>query len=589
MAPEGRRLALIIASCHFTDNVLQQLIAPGEDAVALERVLKDPAIGWFETKALIDRPSNELRAEIEAFFSTGKREDLLLLYFSGHGLKNDDGKLYLATIDTRRNLPLSTTVEAGFINENMLNCRSRSQVLILDCCHSGAFARGMKAGGVGDSVDIGERFEGGGRVVLTASNAIQYAFEGDKITGERSYSVFTRYLVRGLETGEADLDRDGRIKLDELYNYVYDCVKKETPHQTPGMWAFQVEGDLVLARSKERPPPENSEEAMVAQRYSQALAALTNGHWRESLSHLESIAAKRPSYRDAEYRLTALRQLAAETQRLGPSRGGWRLAVYRFPIVAALLVALLPNALASILNYTYNRKVLVQGHENREMVFDITAAIVNATGFLVGTTILYLLAASVAHGLRRLQSGEKVLTEDLRLLRWRCLYLGHLAACLGISLWTIAGPVYPVGIGYWGDSMSVRESLYFIVSLCLGGLIAAAYPFFGLTILCTRVLYLPLVEPGSTTSADQDWLERLERFTWLYLSLAASVPMLALTLALLVDRSSIESALLSMLSLSGLVGFALVSLLCRALQRDLELLKHLVIRSRPGKGEGLLP
>ncbi len=248
MTPEGRRLALVVASSHFSDKTLQQLVAPGQDAADLARVLADATIGGFEVKKLINRPSHEVRREIEAFFTGRKRNDLLLLYFSGHGVKDDDGRLYLATTDTERGLLRATAVPATFVNETMTASRSRRQVLILDCCHSGAFARGMVAKG-GESVGIRDRFEGRGRVVLTASNATQYAFQGDEIIGEGARSVFTHHLVRGLETGEADLDGDGRISLDELYDYVYDQVTDETPQQTPGKWTFDLQGEIFIARN----------------------------------------------------------------------------------------------------------------------------------------------------------------------------------------------------------------------------------------------------------------------------------------------------------------------------------------------------
>ncbi|MBU0703543.1 MAG: caspase family protein, partial [Chloroflexi bacterium] len=238
MTPPGQRLALIVASSEFSDETLQRLVAPGQDAADLARVLKDGKIGGFDqVQVLANRASYEVRREIETFFANRKRDDLLLLYFSGHGVKDDDGRLYLATSDTRRGLFRSTAVPAAFVNETMTASRSRRQVLILDCCHSGAFARGMVAKG-GESVDIHDRFEGRGRVVLTASNATQYAFQGNEIIGEGGRSVFTHYLVRGLETGLADLDGDGWVSLDELYDYVYERVTDETPQQTPGQWAF---------------------------------------------------------------------------------------------------------------------------------------------------------------------------------------------------------------------------------------------------------------------------------------------------------------------------------------------------------------
>ena len=97
---------------------------------------------------------------------------------------------------------------------------------------------------------IEEQFGGRGRAVITASSAMEYAFEGDELadTRELAPSVFTSALVEGLATGEADRDQDGLVALDELYDYVYDKVREATPNQTPGKWTFAVQGDLYIAR-----------------------------------------------------------------------------------------------------------------------------------------------------------------------------------------------------------------------------------------------------------------------------------------------------------------------------------------------------
>jgi hypothetical protein len=589
MSLEGRRLALVIASSHFTDKTLQQLVTPGEDAAALGRVLADPAIGNFEVKGLIDRPSHEVRREIESFFSNRKRDDLLLLYFSGHGIKSDDGRLYLATIDTERALPLATTVPANFVNDTMAASQSRCQVLVLDCCHSGAFAAGMVAKGEA-SVDIRERFEGQGRVVLTASNALQYAFEGEKVIGEGSRSVFTRHLVCGLETGEADLDGDGRIALAELYDYVFARVVDETPKQRPGMWAFKVEGDLFLARSPRGPRPAGPEEARLAEQYAQAMDALTTGHWQDALNSFEQLAAARSTYRDVTERVRPLRKLAARMQRFGPSARGWRLVVSRFPVAAMLLALIVPNALASLFNYTYNQRAVILGDETRERIFHYTAAAVNGTAFPVGVGFLAALAWPIGRGLRRLRAGESVPPDELRRLRRRCLYFGHYAACTGVVLWALAGPIYPLSINVLGG-MPRQNYVYFSVSLFLGGLIAAAYPFFGVTFLYVRVSYPSLVQPGSISLEDRGWLDRVGTFSWQYLLLAGAVPMLTTSLALWIRTSdelsadsSAQSPLLALLGVGGLAGLGLAFWLCRTVLRDLEVLKNLASRSRPGKG-----
>jgi hypothetical protein len=133
-------------------------------------------------------------------------------------------------------------------------------VLILDCCHSGAFAQGAK-GVTGESVGTKSAFEGigYGRVVLTATDATQYAWEGDQVIGHADNSVFTHYMIEGLKTGAADSNGDGWITLDELYDYVYEQVVTKTPRQVPGKWSYKQQGDLVIAKNPHPTKPKPAE------------------------------------------------------------------------------------------------------------------------------------------------------------------------------------------------------------------------------------------------------------------------------------------------------------------------------------------
>ncbi|MDD5268704.1 MAG: hypothetical protein PHO08_16505 [Methylococcales bacterium] len=77
---------------------------------------------------------------------------------------------------------------------------------------------------------------------------MQYAFLGDEIEGSTSTSIFTRYLVEGLRTGNA-ANETAIITADRLYQYVYEQVLKENPAQKPQFWSFGLSGDLMLARN----------------------------------------------------------------------------------------------------------------------------------------------------------------------------------------------------------------------------------------------------------------------------------------------------------------------------------------------------
>jgi uncharacterized caspase-like protein len=230
----SNRHALIIAADQYDDDTFKQLRAPAKDAEELQAVLGDSQIGGFQVTALINASSRKVQEEVERFFKHRNLTDLLLLYFSCHGVKDQRGRLHLAMPDTRFSLLAATGVAANFINDQIDGSRSRKIVLMLDCCYSGAFARGYAARR-DPAANVSENFEGKGRVVITASDALEYAFEDEVLKSEASRpSLFTSAVVRGLRTGDADIDQDGKVSVDELYDYTFKMVRARTPNQTPG-------------------------------------------------------------------------------------------------------------------------------------------------------------------------------------------------------------------------------------------------------------------------------------------------------------------------------------------------------------------
>ncbi|MBN1148998.1 MAG: SUMF1/EgtB/PvdO family nonheme iron enzyme, partial [Anaerolineales bacterium] len=245
------KFALIVANSRYDDPRFAALVTPGQDAGELAAVLEAGEIGGFtQVRALVDQAEPLLRREIARFFRNKAKDDLLLLYFSGHGVLDEHGLLYFAAHDTEHELLEASALPAAFVRQQMDNSSSRRQVLVLDCCHSGAFGRGAK-GAAGAGVNTAARFdvEGYGRAVLTASDATQYAWEGEQVRGQPQASLFTRFLVQGLRSGQADADGDGQVTLDEWYDYAYRAVVQATPKQKPQKFVDRGQGQLLIARS----------------------------------------------------------------------------------------------------------------------------------------------------------------------------------------------------------------------------------------------------------------------------------------------------------------------------------------------------
>jgi tetratricopeptide (TPR) repeat protein len=249
MSSEGRRFALIVACDRYADPKLKELKAPSQDAERFARILEDPKIGGFRVTTLINQPHETIATKVNRFLQSCNRDDTVLLYFSCHGIKDTDGELYFATITTDRTLLLSTGIHSNFVNKLLDRCRSQQKVVLLDCCYSGAFEKGRYVR-ADTQVNPTEYF-GKGSVVITASDSMQYAFEGDdKIESlGKGGSYFTNALIEGLESGKADVNNDGKITYSELYNYIHDYVRKITADQTPTLNSRGVEGDFVIFRN----------------------------------------------------------------------------------------------------------------------------------------------------------------------------------------------------------------------------------------------------------------------------------------------------------------------------------------------------
>jgi uncharacterized caspase-like protein len=248
------KVALLIGVSEYEVG-LNPLPAAVKDVVALERILKDSEMGDFdEVKVLTNPEPQAMQYEVETLFSGRSKDDFVLLFFSGHGIKDDSNNLYFATRITKKSakgdLIRSTAVPARFVHEVMNNSRAKRQAIILDCCFSGAFDPSLFSKDDG-SVDLQGQLGSEGRVVLTSSSSTQYSFEQQG----SDLSLYTRYLIEGIETGAGDLDEDGKVSVRELHEYATSKVQETAPNMTPKLITLKDLGfDLVLAKAKVTDP-----------------------------------------------------------------------------------------------------------------------------------------------------------------------------------------------------------------------------------------------------------------------------------------------------------------------------------------------
>ncbi|MFB7419804.1 caspase domain-containing protein [Streptomyces sp. NPDC056210] len=235
MHADPRYRGLLIGNASFPSDphALPELRGPLVDLKELGQALTDDKVGLFSPSnilSLSDKEVHELRKNLDKFFSTAMREDVLLLYYSGHGRLDEYGELYLCASDTMLDTPRATALSAAEINNMIRSSAAATVIIVLDCCHSGAWKADL---------DLAAPVAGKGRYVLTSNRSTQLARDAE---AEGQPSPFTEMLVRGLRHGEAT----GHLTVGGLYWQVHHWMTEDSPR--PPQLSFIGEGDVVIAR-----------------------------------------------------------------------------------------------------------------------------------------------------------------------------------------------------------------------------------------------------------------------------------------------------------------------------------------------------
>jgi|GEM_PF-368691 len=244
----GRRFGILIASSRFPNEpTLEDLRFPENDVDGFNELLASQDYGQFtQTFVFKNKPHHEILRKINQILREADKDDLVLIYYSGHGKLNPVGKLHLTSTDSVINALEATSIPVSIIKDYVDISPSTKIVIILDCCFSGAAGEDFVKSGVDDQLQL---VSGGrGAFIMTASTAIQVAKERES----DQYGAFTKHVIKGIKSGEADLDCDGTITMNELYRYVHDHVLDEG-FQEPMRWDLGVKGKLIIARSNKVP------------------------------------------------------------------------------------------------------------------------------------------------------------------------------------------------------------------------------------------------------------------------------------------------------------------------------------------------
>lgn len=249
-----KKIALLIGVSESNDNIFLHSAA-ANNVAAIQRVLQDPNLGAFDqVESLINPNLETMQKAIQNVFAGCGVNDLALLYFSGHCIIDEESHLYFTSSITAKDNFQATALPASFVKQQLSLSNAERQVVILESCYSDAFTDGLPTKSV--AVNINKELADRGRTILSSSSTVQTSFDEEKA----GLSLYTQYLVKGIETGEADLDRAGLIYLRELHNYAKEKVQNINPQTQPDLIGDEKEFDIVLTVLLNQEPANGLEE-----------------------------------------------------------------------------------------------------------------------------------------------------------------------------------------------------------------------------------------------------------------------------------------------------------------------------------------
>ena len=279
-------------------------------AVKDAEAVKDMLISKFDfpeknIRYLTDEEAtlSNIKLALDDISSSADANDRVLVFYSGHGEteQNNDGTEtgYIIPVEGRQDKPYATGLAMDEILRTCQMSNAKHMLFLMDACYSGLMTENVK----GISTPQVEGYlskvaNEKARQIITAGGGDEQVIERD----EWQHSAFTKNLIEGFDTWEADYNKDGCITTDELSTYLRENVTEDSDfQQTPqdgrfrnsggGEFVFfgtrdtQIEAEVSLIKEKQ---VEDAKDEQSINKYKYQITASTT---------LESLALYKKSER----------------------------------------------------------------------------------------------------------------------------------------------------------------------------------------------------------------------------------------------------------------------------------------------------
>lgn len=251
MSPTSTRSgwrAVLVGVSQYDDVEFPDIPAALNNVAALAQLLTAPDGGGLaESHCSVLTNPDSPRVGSTVGSAAREADDVLLVYYTGHGIVDRRGQLYLALPGSSKEHPKWSSVPFSTLRDDLMASRARTRVLILDCCFSGRAFEAMSA----PSTLVQGQIDVQGTYTIASSSRTEPSVAPD---GHR-HTAFTAALLSAAT--------DPAITLDELYRKV-DQILLRNGHPRPQRRSVNVAGELRLFTTSSLPPEDSSTAPIVS-------------------------------------------------------------------------------------------------------------------------------------------------------------------------------------------------------------------------------------------------------------------------------------------------------------------------------------
>ena len=219
-------VALVIGISKYREESIPEVRYARRDAETMASYLQAVSgIPRSKIKVLADQGAtlSDLTAYVEEWLPRQVSEETtVLIYYAGHGTPNiAAGKAFLVPYDGHPDFS-TKLYPLDRLYDSLDRLPTKDVLVLLDSCFSGASGRSVLPKGarpVGISIES-QKVSSKKLAVISAASGSEISSDYDK---ER-HGLFTYFVLKGMR-GEADVDDNGVVDLEELYRF----VKKKVP------------------------------------------------------------------------------------------------------------------------------------------------------------------------------------------------------------------------------------------------------------------------------------------------------------------------------------------------------------------------